>query len=89
MKKDTCDLSKLVHGIESRMNPFAIEADDDLYCLTTGKSITQDIKADLLHSEKIGNTWCQEYTEACFKDPANFEKPIQRRKIKNFFHQQL
>ena len=71
MKKDTCDLSKLVHGIESRMNPFAIEADDDLYCLTTGKSITQDIKADLLHSE-IGNTWCQEYTEACFKDPGNF-----------------
>ena len=34
--------------------------------------------------EKIVNTWCQEYTEACFKDPSNFEKPIKWRKVKNF-----
>ena len=39
IQKYMADLAKVTDGIESRMNPFAIETDNNLYCLTTGKSI--------------------------------------------------
>ena len=39
IQKDMADLAKVIDDIESRMNPFAIETDYNLYGLTTGKSI--------------------------------------------------
>ena len=68
----------------ARMNPFDVEGDTNLYCLTTGKSIPDDIKQDLLSCKKKGEAWCDEFMAGCFDDPARFEKPIKIRKIKNF-----
>ena len=78
------DLSRVVDGIAARMNPFDIEGDQNLYCLTTEKSIPDDIKHDLLSCKEKGEAWCDEFSSGCFADPVRFEKPVSRRKIKNF-----
>ena len=39
---------------------------------------------DLINSKQIGHDWCEEFKQACFTNGQRFEKPIQRRKIKNF-----
>ena len=84
VQKDNNDLQKRVHAIKTRMNPFSLESDDNLYCLTTGKGVSDDIKQDLIHCSETGQKRCEEFTAACFEDPSRFEKPIPRRKIKNF-----
>lgn len=84
IKKDTDDLNCLVDGIQTRMNPFTLDHDNNLYCLTTGKNVPDDIKEDLLHCVELGEAWCEDFTTGCFQDAKRFEKPIQRRKIKNF-----
>ena len=33
VQKDNNDLQKLVHAIKTRMNPFSLESDDNLYCV--------------------------------------------------------
>ena len=66
------------------MNPFELEVDDNLYCLSTGKDVSNEIKIDLLNSIDIGKRWCQEFVDGCFNDAARFEKPIPRRKVLNF-----
>ena len=84
IKKDTEDLQKIVEGIESRMNPFQLETDANLYCLSTGKNVADNIKHELLAFTERGVQWCHEFLEGCFADPLRFEKPIPRRKVKNF-----
>ena len=84
MQKDNDDLKKLQESIKSRMNPFEIEPEGNLYCLTNGKKVSDDINDDLLQCIKKGTEWCTEFTAGCFSDPGRFEKPIPRRKIKNF-----
>jgi hypothetical protein len=84
MLKDNADLKKLQECIKSRMNPFELEPNGNLYCLTTGKNVSDDIKDDLLQCIEKGTEWCTEFTTGCFSDPNRFEKPIRRRKIKNF-----
>ena len=68
------------------MNSFSpeFENDDKLYCITTGKPVSDDIKNDLLNVFSIGAAWRKEFEDGCFSDGDRFEKPIPRRKIKNF-----
>ena len=84
IQKDNADLTKLQECIKSRMDPFELQPDTNLYCLTTGKNVSDDIKCDLLQCVEKGTEWCTEFTSGCFSDPGRFEKPIPRRKIKNF-----
>ncbi|RUM44803.1 MAG: hypothetical protein DSY80_04015 [Desulfocapsa sp.] len=84
IKKDNTDLNKIIETIHTTMNPFAQEIDDNLYCLTTGVKVNDEIKEDLLFCLDKGKKWHDEFVKGCFKDPQRFEKPIQRRKIKNF-----
>ena len=76
IKKDNDDLNRVVDGIVARMNPFDVEGDTNIYCLTTGKSISDDIKQDLLSCKKKGEVWCDEFMAGCLT--------VKRRKIKNF-----
>ena len=82
--KDNEDLQKVTDGIQNTMNPFTDASDDNLYCLTTGKKIADDIKDDLLNAREKGRAWYDEFVTGCFKNPSHFEKPIPRRKVKNF-----
>ena len=42
------DLQRLVAGIESTVNPFVHEPVDNLYCITTGVKVADEMKEDLL-----------------------------------------
>ena len=83
-KRDSEDLQKIIKGFEATMNPFTIVPDENLYCITSGKKVRDDIKDDLLNIQAKGHHWCEEFREGCFGDPEYFQKPIPRRKVKNF-----
>jgi hypothetical protein len=84
IEKDNEDLEKVIEGIEGTMNPFILEPEESLYCLTSGKKVDDGIKEDLLECVTKGATWCDEFRNGCFQDPKRFEKPIPRRKVWNF-----
>ena len=83
IRKDNEDLQPLVEGIQVTMNPFAQEQDENLYCLSSGKKVPDDITDDLLNCVERGQAWYEEFKDGCFGDSTCFEKPIQRRKVKN------
>ena len=84
VQKDNEDLWKVIDSIQSNMDPFAIEPDKNLYCLTTGLKVDDNIRDDLLTCRQKGEKWHDEFVKGCFDDAARFEKPIQRRKVCNF-----
>ena len=84
IERDNEDLQRLLTQICECMNPFGISPDSCLYCLSTGKAVPDDVKEDLLEWNTKGKQWMEEFREDCFADPDRFEKPIRRRKIKNF-----
>jgi len=53
--KDNSDLRNTITEIENTLNPFSIH-DDILYCLNTGKAVSDGVKHDLLQSKEIGST---------------------------------
>lgn len=61
------------------MHLFTLEVGDNLQCLTTGKSVPQEIRNDLLMCFETGQKWCEEFFESCFNDPARFERAIKRK----------
>ena len=61
--KDNDDIHQLQDTIQAHMNPFELEVDDNLYCLSTGKDVSNEIKIDLLNSIDIGKRWCQEFVD--------------------------
>ena len=90
IKRDRGDLEKLMSGIEDTMNPFnQASPDSKLYCLTTGRPASTEVADDLLAASAIGQKWHDDYIQECQEDPARFEKPIKRRKVKNFAHDAL
>ena len=84
IKKDTEDIQKLLDGIQSRMNPFDLEGDINLYCLSTGKKVDDKFRDELVSFSDRGREWCEEFRQGCLADHERFERPIPRRKVKNF-----
>ena len=82
IQKDNNDMKTLIEGIMSTMNPFSIEDDNNLYCLSTGQKVPDAIKDDLLAFTEKGKKWSNEFSEGCFNDSYHFEKSIPRRKVK-------
>jgi len=79
--RDNNDLSKLLDAIKNTMNPFDQNTNETLHCITTGASVPNDIKEDLLGFQVKGQELCDNFTAESFNDQARFEKPISRRKI--------
>ncbi len=65
MTRDQKDLAQLLEGITSTMNPFSMNPDPNLYCITTGKKVSDDISNDLISVIQKGETWCDEFRQAC------------------------
>ena len=60
--RDNNDLQKVIDGIVNTLNPFdAAFADENLYCLSTVKSTSPDIKTELLHCVETGEKYCEEF----------------------------
>ena len=81
IQKDNNDMKTLIEGIMSTMNPFSIEDDNNLYCLSTGQKVPDAIKEDLLAFTEKGKKWSNEFSVGCFNDPYHFEKSIPGRKV--------
>ena len=43
-----------------------------------------EVKQDMQNIFPLGKTWKDEFLQGCFKDPARFEEPLTRRKVRNF-----
>ena len=85
IQRDNSDLEKLITGIESRMNPFVNDVNDEyLYCISSGCAASGAVKIDMTQCFSIGRKWHDEFVKECVKDSSRFERPIQRRKVKNF-----
>ena len=54
---DQNDFQSIVIGIQSTMDPFTQETDDNLYCLTSGQKVADSVKGDLLHFITKGEVW--------------------------------
>ena len=52
--KDNADLEKLQKCIKSRMDSFELEPDANLYCLTTDRNVSDDIRDDILQCVEKG-----------------------------------
>ncbi len=72
--------------IETAMNPFAelLLEDTNLYCLADGKNMPDGVKDDMLNLFHLGSKWKDEFLQECFKDSRRFEKPLLRRRVRNF-----
>ena len=84
MKRDQEDLHRLIEGFQNRMNPFDFQKSDNLCNISTGKKVSDAVRDDLLNIQTIGKKWREDLQTGCQNNPARFEKPIPRRKIKNF-----
>ena len=66
VKKDQ-DLAKYVTRIKFTMIPFSAEISTDLFCLTSGKKVSDSVKDDILNFIKKGEEWSAEFRRQAFK----------------------
>ena len=85
VRRDNEDLSKLIKGTCETMDPTGEDnADEALYCISTGQVIPSNIAQDILNIASDGEKWFSDCRDGCFVDPSHFEKPIPRHKMKIF-----
>ena len=84
IKRDNSDLEKLILYLEDTMNPFQVNLEDKLYCLSTGRSASSEVERDLTNLEEKGQLMYQTFIDECQQDPTRFERPIKKKKVKNF-----
>ena len=84
IQRDKTDIANIIARIESTMNPFILENENNLYCLTSGRKLDDSVKKEILSYREKGDQGSEAFRDACFSDPLNFEKPIKRRKVDNF-----
>ena len=85
IKHDNADHNKLITGIGATMDPFLADIPGEkLYCISTGKEISEDIAGSIFATQTQGQQLYEEFKTGCFADGDRFEKPISRRKVKSF-----
>jgi len=83
IKRDNDDLQAVVKGIDNTVDLFQGNL-PHIYCFSTGRAASQDVQLDLTCVIEQGNEWRQEFVTECQVYPKQFEKPMKRRKVKNF-----
>ena len=84
---DNSDRTKIMQAIHSTLNPF-INQDNNLYCLSTGKVASDNVKKKSFYAVERLEKRCireyQKFRDECFDNPLRFEKPVKKCKVKNF-----
>ena len=82
--RDNSDLQNIIKAPEDTLNQFQDNLLDTLFCLTTGCAASSDVQNYLTSTVDSGTIWSDQFQDECKDDPSHFERPIKRRKIKNF-----
>jgi hypothetical protein len=78
-------LQNLIAHMKKNVNPFSKDNDkNNLYNISTGQEVSEDIGHFLLNMEKLGNERREQFINECSEDPERFERPSKRNKILNF-----
>ena len=85
IQRDNTDLEKIVKTIIDMRNPFHDKLQESkLFCLSTGRAASDETTSQLLRCMELGTKYAEAFKTECVKNPLRFEKPIPRRKIRNF-----
>lgn len=60
IQRDNSDLEKLITCIESRMNSFVNDVNDE-YCISSGRAVSETVKKDLTQCFNVGRKWHGEF----------------------------
>ena len=77
IKKNSEDIQQIITAIEGTMDLFSADLDkNELFNISSGRAVIQEISASLLKDREIGETARLEFIKECNEDPSKFEKPI-------------
>lgn len=79
---------KVVKAITNFINPFNVDDNENLYCLSFGAPATKEIEEDLLSVRKRGReAKCTFIKERLVDKAKSFNAPLKRQKLKTFANQ--
>ena len=78
------DVLAVKRAIENFINPFNVGDDKKLYCISSGKAVSEDIKNSILSSEETGRTAKEEFIRDRLVTKKNFFLPVEKKGLKTF-----
>lgn len=85
IRNSESDTRKLVEAFNSFTNPFNAECLEELFCLSSGKPASKEVKEDLLSADEKGRTAMKAFIKDRLVDKSvPFHEPIKRMKLKTF-----
>jgi hypothetical protein len=85
INRHSLQLQNLIAHMKQNVNPFSKDNDKyNLYNISTGQAVSEDIGHFLLNVEKLGNEQREQFINERSEDAERFERPIKRNKILNF-----
>jgi len=79
------NVRKVIETFQSFLNPFTVENDDELYCLSYGVPAPQDVEKDLLEAISLGVIARDDFVKDRLIDKTlEFHVPVKRMKLKTF-----
>ena len=78
-------MKKITEAVLTFTNPFALQNQQELYCLSSGVPATQEVSRSLVHGHELGKDAMVTFFEKRFADKSvKFHDPIKRMKVKTF-----
>ena len=85
MKISEANVKKITETVLRFTNPFKLENKEELYCLSSGVSATQEVSRSLLQAHELGKDATVPFFEKRFVDKSvKFHDSTKRMKIKTF-----
>ena len=61
VSRDQEELQKSIQAFGATVNPFTIGSYSNLYCISSGKKVSEDIKEDLVNIQSNGDQSAEEF----------------------------
>ena len=78
------DVRAVKKAIENFINPFNLGDDSKLYCISSGKAVSEDIQKDILSAEELGRSAKETFIKDRLVTKKSFFEPIKRMNLKRF-----
>ena len=84
MKRSEKETTRVVEAFQSYMNPFNVEMDDKLYCISSGAPAPPEVETAIMKAETVGKSAKDTFVEDRLKQNKDFFSPIPRQRLKTF-----